>query len=90
MTVLKYALRVLGVILFLNAINAIQLAILQRTMQFKKLFFRSMIAVPIAGVVGITMAYMGYGVWALVAHNVVNIFVLFICFFSEFNIVFNF
>ena len=60
LTVLKYALRVLGVILFLNAINAIQLAILQRTMQFKKLFFRSMIAVPIAGVVGITMAYFSW------------------------------
>ena len=90
LTVLKYALRVLGVILFLNAINAIQLAILQRTMQFKKLFFRSMIAVPIAGVVGITMAYMGYGVWALVAHNVVNIFVLVICLISEFHFDFHF
>lgn len=87
---LKYTLRVLGIILFLNAINAIQLAILQRKMQFKKLFIRSMIAVPIAGTVGIAMAYLGYGVWALVAYNVVNIFVLVMCLISEFRFKFQF
>ncbi len=74
--VLKSALRVLGIVLFFNAINSIQLAILQREMKFKSLFIRSIIAVPISGVVGITMAYLGCGIWALVVYNLVNIFLM--------------
>lgn len=70
--VLKSALRVLALVLFLNAINAVQTGILSRKMKFKQIFYRSAIAVPIAGVVGISMAYLGFGIWALVAHNLVN------------------
>lgn len=62
-------LRVLAVVLFFNAVNSVQLALLQRNMEFKALFFRSLIAVLVSGSVGIGMAFMGYGVWALIANN---------------------
>ena len=59
-------------ILFLNAITAIQTAVLSRQMRFKTLFIRSAIAIPISGAIGIGMAYMGFGIWALVAQSLSN------------------
>ncbi len=67
-----WPLRALAFILFLNAIFAVQTAILSRNMDFKSIFIRTALAVPISGAVGITMAYLGFGVWALVAHNLVH------------------
>lgn len=74
--VLKPALRVMSLVLFLNAINAVQTAILSRSMKFRQLFLRTAIAVPVAGVVGVALAYGGFGIWALVANNLVNMMVV--------------
>ena len=71
-----WPLRVQALILFLNAFNSIQTALLSRSMKFKTIFIRSILAVPISGAVGIVMAYRGYGLWALVAHNLVNMVVV--------------
>lgn len=71
-TELIWPLRALASVLFLNSINAIQIGIYSKRMEFKKIFLRSIIAVPIAGAIGIMMAYNGYGLWALVVHNIVN------------------
>lgn len=71
---LNWALRVQGLILFLHAINSVQLAVLQRGMQFKQIFIRSIVAVPVAGLIGVVMAFFGCGVWALVTFNLANIF----------------
>lgn len=73
---LIWPLRIQSLGLFLSAINAIQTALLARKMSFKTLFFRSVLAVPIAGAVGIVMAYRGFGLWALVVHNLTNMFVV--------------
>lgn len=73
---LIWPLRIQSLVLFLNAINAIQTALLTRNMSFKTLFFRSVIAIPVAGTVGIFMAYQGFGLWALVVHNLTNMFVV--------------
>lgn len=64
--------RVLAITLFFGAFNSIQNAIIAKTMQFKKLFFSSSIAVTISGFVGIILAYLGLGVWALVAQQLLN------------------
>jgi teichuronic acid exporter len=53
---LKWALRVLSLILFFNAFNSIQTAILSRRMHFKTQFVRTSVAVIISGTVGIVMA----------------------------------
>lgn len=62
-------LRVLSLVLFFGAFNIIQNVILTRTMQFKKLFLSSFGAVIISSVIGITMAYTHFGVWALVGQQ---------------------
>jgi len=61
--------RVLTITLFFGAFHSIQNAVIARNMQFKKLFFSSVGAIIISGTIGILMAYMGYGVWALVAQQ---------------------
>lgn len=73
---LTWPLRILSLILFLNAIYSVQTGLFSRKMQFKKLFIRSALAVPISGVVGIVMALEGYGLWSLVVHNLLNMIVI--------------
>lgn len=65
-------LRVLSFTLFLGAFNSIQNAVVARNMQFKKLFLSSLGAIMVSGAVGIIMAYMGYGVWALVGQQLTS------------------
>lgn len=63
------ALRTQGIVLFLGAYNAVQIAVVSRRMQFRMLFWRSMLAIPISGVVGIALAMYGFGVWALIGQS---------------------
>lgn len=72
MPALKDVLRVLALILIPGAFNSIQNAKIAKEMQFKKLMYCTLIAVIISGVVGISMAYLGYGVWALVGQQLSN------------------
>jgi len=62
-------LRVLSVTLFFGAFNSIQNAVIAKEMQFKKLFLSSLGAVVVSGIVGIALAYAGFGVWALVGQQ---------------------
>ena len=84
--------RVMGLTLFLFAFNSIQTGLLQRKMQFRTIFFRSMLATPLSGIIGITMAYLGYGIWALIAFNISNtlIIVLFMNMIPELRLKFGF
>lgn len=65
-------LRVLGFTLFFGAFNSIQNAYVSRNMMFKKLFYSSVGAILISGIVGVIAAYMGLGVWALVIQQLIN------------------
>ncbi|MFJ8266843.1 lipopolysaccharide biosynthesis protein [Peribacillus asahii] len=67
-------LRVMAITLFFGAINSIQTAVISRKMQFRKLFFSSLGSIGSSGTVGIIMAYMGFGIWALVAQQLVYSF----------------
>ena len=69
---LKNVLRVLALILIPGAFNSIQNARIARAMQFKTLMYSTFGAVIISGIVGITMAYLGFGVWALVGQQFTN------------------
>lgn len=66
-------LRVLAIILFPGALNSIQLAKVSREMDFKKVFYSNVGGILIAGIAGITVAFMGGGLWALVIQNILNI-----------------
>jgi len=53
----------------LHGLSSTQMAILQRELAFKSLAVRSTTAKAIGGVVGISLAYVGFGVWSLVAQK---------------------
>lgn len=65
-------LRILSLSLFISTINSIQNAFIARNMQFKKLFFSSLGAIIVSGIIGITMAYTNFGVWSLVVQQLTN------------------
>ncbi len=67
-------LRVMGIRLPIASVNSIQQAYVSRKMQFKKFFFATLGATLVSGAVGIYMAYSGFGVWALVAQYLINVF----------------
>lgn len=69
---LSIVLRVLAVRVPIAAINSVQNAYVSRKMIFKKFFFATIIGTVVSAVVGIAMAYLGYGVWALVAQILTN------------------
>lgn len=65
--------RVLCLVLFPGALNSIQLAKISRKMDFKKVFRSNIAAILVSGIVGIILAFMGTGLWALVAQNFLNV-----------------
>lgn len=79
---LTSVIRVLAIKIPINAFNSIQNAYVSRKMEFKKFFFATIIGTVVSAIVGIYMAYNGFGVWALVAqilmNNVIDTIVLFL------------
>ncbi len=62
--------RVLSINLFLNSLTIVQTAKLTAAVDFKSQAKISLIAVIVSGVIGLIMAYHGYGVWSLVYQSV--------------------
>lgn len=65
-------LRVLGIRIPLTAINNVQQAYVSKQMIFRKFFLSTIGGTVVSAVVGIWMAYEGYGVWALVGQYLTN------------------
>ena len=65
--------RVLGLTLVISGVKNIQQAYVSRHMLFKKFFFATLGGTLGAAVVGIVMAYLGFGVWALVGQYLFNV-----------------
>ena len=81
---LTLVIRVMGIRLIISSINTIQHAYIQRQMKFKKFFVSTLFGTVISAVVGIILAKIGFGVWALVAQYLTNttidtIVLLFVC-----------
>lgn len=72
MPVLKDVLRVLGVIIVIAGINSVQQAYVSRHMLFKRFFWSTLFGTLLSGIVGVVMAFRGYGIWALVAQILTN------------------
>lgn len=64
--------RVLSLTLIISGVKNIQQAYVSRNMLFKKFFFATLGGTIGAAVIGIWMAWKGYGVWALVVQNLFN------------------
>lgn len=66
MEILTNILRVQGVVLLFNGLCIIQRSMLQKNMLFKKLAKINIISTMAGTILGIILAYIGYGVWSLV------------------------
>jgi len=64
-------LRWLSLSVSIGALGTVHAAKMRRDMQFKRLFWVTFPSVLGAGTLGVTLALMGYGVWALVAQALV-------------------
>ncbi len=70
--ILTPVLRVMALKLPLAGVNSVQHAYVQKKMLFKRFFFSTLIGTVGSAVVGIAMAYAGFGAWALVAQYLFN------------------
>ena len=60
-------LRVLGLLVVLSGLYNVQQAYVAKTLQFKRFFFATLGGTLVSAVLSLTMAYRGFGIWALVA-----------------------
>lgn len=65
-------LRILSIKIVLSSIATVQHAYVQKKMIFKKFFFSTLGGTVISGILGIVLAYSGFGVWALVFQYLTN------------------
>ena len=72
MPALTLVIRVMSIRLIFGALNTIQHAHIQKQMMFKKFFISTLFGTIISAVVGVALAFWGYGVWALVAQYLTN------------------
>ena len=72
MPILTPTLRVMGLRLIVAGVNSVQHAYVSRHMMFRRFFWSTLGGTLASAVVGITMAYHGFGVWALVGQYMTN------------------
>lgn len=65
--------RVLGLTVVVAGVKNVQQAYVSKTLQFKRFFFATLGGTILSAAVGITMVYMDFGVWALVAQQLTNV-----------------
>ena len=65
--------RILCLTVVISGVKNVQQAYVSRNMQFKKFFFATLGGTILSAIVGIMLALMGKGVWALVAQKLVNL-----------------
>lgn len=64
--------RVLAILMPIGTLSSVQSAFIQRQMAFRKYFISSLYGTIASGCIGLIMAFMGFGVWALVGQSLVN------------------
>ena len=65
--------RVLSLTLVVSGVRNIQQSYVSKNLIFKKFFFATIGATLGSAIVGVAMAYMGYGVWALVGQQLTSV-----------------
>ena len=64
--------RVMSLGIIVSAVKSVQSAYVSRKLMFKKFFFSTLGGTIAAAILGIWMAYHGFGAWALVMQGLVN------------------
>jgi PST family polysaccharide transporter len=62
--------QVLSLLFFISSFSSTQQALLRRELAFRSLATRGLLAIGGGGAVGIAMAFMGFGAWALVGQQI--------------------
>jgi len=68
----KLVISVLSLSMIIHAFGDVQLAMLQKDMDFKSIFYRQIVPVGSQLIVTLPLASLGYGVWALVSGKLVS------------------
>lgn len=69
---LAKVIKVLSLVIVIESFGYVQLAVLVRNLKFKKLTFINAPALFISGAAGITLAFLDFGVWALVFQLIIE------------------
>ncbi|WP_051910458.1 lipopolysaccharide biosynthesis protein [Carnobacterium pleistocenium] len=72
---LTMVMRVLGLYIPIIGFNAVQEALVSKYMMFKKFFISTLSGTILSAIIGIICAYLGAGVWALVAQRLSNVLI---------------
>lgn len=67
--------RVAGLTLLLSSVKNVQQAYVSKYLLFRKFFFATLIGTILSAIFGVTLALLGFGVWALVLSGLINNFV---------------
>lgn len=67
--ILTPILRVIGLQVIIYGVNSVQQAYVSKQMMFRKFFWSTLVGTIISACVGLSMAYLGYGIWALVGQQ---------------------
>ena len=67
--------RMLSLKLVISGLKNVQQAYVSRNMLFKRFFFATLCGSVFSAIVGVSLAYSGFGIWALVAQQLCNEFV---------------
>lgn len=73
---LSSVLRIQGIVLFINALSIIQLNVLRKQLEFKKMSIIQLIAAVISVLTAIILAYDGWKVWSLVIQQLTYSFIV--------------
>jgi len=73
--ILRWIVCLTSVKIIFSAMGIVPRAILMRNMNFKATFFEKMIVIPVSGIIAIVLALQGFGVWSLVAQQVMTVIV---------------
>lgn len=76
--ILSTIINILAIKLPISAMISLHQAILMRKLQFNKFFYTSITSMLVTGIIGISLAYFGYGIWALVIQDIMNALVTFL------------
>lgn len=69
--ILTPVLRVIGLQIIIYGANSVQQAYVSKQMMFRKFFWSTLAGTLVSALVGLLMAYYGYGIWALVSQQIV-------------------
>ena len=67
--ILTPVLRVIGLQVIIYGANSIQQAYVSKKMMFKKFFWATLIGTIVSACIGLSMAFLGYGIWSLVGQQ---------------------